>query len=168
MECKMNIKELIKLSLMEDLGTGDITTESLELVKTITQATIIAKEDGVIAGLNVFTEVFNQVDPEIKITFYKRDGDKVANKEPIAKLEGNPATLLKGERVALNFLQRMSGIATKTAEMVEQLAGTKAKLLDTRKTTPMLRQLEKYAVRMGGGFNHRFGLYDMIMLKENH
>lgn len=164
----MDIKELIKLSLMEDLGTGDITTESLELVKTITQATIIAKEDGVIAGLNVFTEVFNQVDSEIKITFYKRDGDKVTNKEPIAKLEGNPATLLKGERVALNFLQRLSGIATKTAEMVEQLTGTQAKLLDTRKTTPMLRQLEKYAVRMGGGFNHRFGLYDMIMLKENH
>ena len=106
----MDIKEIIKLSLMEDLGTGDITTESLELVKTITQATIIAKEDGVIAGLSIFAEVFKQVDPEIKITFYKRDGDKVVNKEPIAKLEGNPATLLKGERVALNFIQRLSGI----------------------------------------------------------
>ena len=131
----MDIKEIIKLSLMEDLGTGDITTESLELVKTITQATIIAKEDGVIAGLSIFAEVFKQVDPEIKITFYKRDGDKVVNKEPIAKLEGNPATLLKGERVALNFIQRLSGIASQTAKMVEQLAGTEAKLLDTRKTT---------------------------------
>lgn len=168
MEWCMDIKEIIKLSLMEDLGTGDITTESLELVKTITQATIIAKEDGVIAGLSIFAEVFKQVDPEIKITFYKRDGDKVVNKEPIAKLEGNPATLLKGERVALNFIQRLSGIASQTAKMVEQLAGTEAKLLDTRKTTPLLRQLEKYAVKVGGGFNHRFGLYDMIMLKENH
>lgn len=165
---KMDMKELIKLSLLEDIGSGDITTESLELVKTIIQATMIAKEDGVIAGLNLFKEVFKQVDSEVKITFYKRDGDKVVNKEPIAKLEGNPVSLLKGERVALNFIQRMSGIATQTAKMVEQLAGTEARLLDTRKTTPMLRQLEKYAVKVGGGFNHRFGLYDMIMLKENH
>jgi len=165
---KMDVTELIKQSLREDIGSGDITTDSLELVKTITQATIIAKEEGVIAGLNVFYEVFKQVDSDIKITFYKRDGDKVINKEPIAKLEGNPVSLLKGERVALNFIQRMSGIATQTSRMVEQLAGTDAKLLDTRKTTPMLRQLEKYAVKVGGGFNHRFGLYDMIMLKENH
>jgi nicotinate-nucleotide pyrophosphorylase (carboxylating) len=164
----MDIKEIVKESLREDIGSGDITTESLELVKTITQATMIAKEDGVIAGLNIMHEVFQQVDPEIKITLYKRDGDKVGNKEPIAKLEGNPASLLKGERVALNFLQRMSGIATQTAKMVEQLSETDAKLLDTRKTTPMLRQLEKYSVKTGGGFNHRFGLYDMIMLKENH
>lgn len=164
----MDIKELIKQSLLEDIGSGDITTESLDLVKTITQASMIAKEDGVIAGLNIFYEVFNQIDPDIKITFYKKDGDKVTNKEPIAKLEGNPASLLKGERVALNFIQRMSGIASQTAKMVEKLSGTNAKLLDTRKTTPMLRQLEKYAVKVGGGFNHRFGLYDMIMLKENH
>lgn len=164
----MDIKEIIKQSLMEDIGSGDITTESLELVKTITQATMIAKEEGVIAGLNIFYEVYKQVDPEIKITLYKRDGDKVINKEPIAKLEGNPASLLKGERVALNFLQRMSGIASQTSKMVEQIAGTDARLLDTRKTTPLLRQLEKYSVKIGGGFNHRFGLYDMIMLKENH
>lgn len=164
----MDVNELIKQSLSEDIGSGDITTDSLELVKTITQATIIAKEDGVIAGLNVFNEVFRQVDPDISITFYKKDGDKVTNKELIAKLEGNPASLLKGERVALNFIQRMSGIASHTAKMVEQIAHTQAKLLDTRKTTPMLRQLEKYAVKAGGGFNHRFGLYDMIMLKENH
>ncbi|MBI9031082.1 carboxylating nicotinate-nucleotide diphosphorylase [bacterium] len=164
----MDVKDLIKQSLSEDIGSGDITTDSLELVKTITQASVIAKEDGVIAGLNVFYEVFKQVDPEIKITLYKRDGDKVENKEPIAKLEGNPVSLLKGERVALNFIQRMSGIASQTAKMVEQLAGTEARLLDTRKTTPMLRQLEKYAVKVGGGLNHRFGLYDMIMLKENH
>ncbi len=168
MGCIMDIKEIIKQSLMEDIGSGDITTESLELVKTITQATMIAKEEGVIAGLNIFYEVYKQVDPEIKITLYKRDGDKVINKEPIAKLEGNPASLLKGERVALNFLQRMSGIASQTSKMVEQIAGTDARLLDTRKTTPLLRQLEKYSVKIGGGFNHRFGLYDMIMLKENH
>ena len=168
MGCIMDIKEIIKQSLMEDIGSGDITTESLELVKTITQATMIAKEEGVIAGLNIFYEVYKQVDPEMKITLYKRDGDKVINKEPIAKLEGNPASLLKGERVALNFLQRMSGIASQTSKMVEQIAGTDARLLDTRKTTPLLRQLEKYSVKIGGGFNHRFGLYDMIMLKENH
>lgn len=164
----MDIKELVKQSLIEDIGSGDITTDSLELVKTITQATIIAKENGVIAGLHIFYEVFKQIDSEVKITLYKRDGDKVTDKEPIAKLEGDPVSLLKGERVALNFIQRMSGIASHTAKMVEQLAGTDAKLLDTRKTTPLLRQLEKYAVKVGGGFNHRFGLYDMIMLKENH
>ncbi len=168
MGCEMNVKDLIKQSLMEDIGSGDITTDSLELVKTITQATIIAKEDGVIAGLNIFSEVFKQVDPEINITLYKRDGDKVVNKEEVAKLVGNPVSLLKGERVALNFIQRMSGIASHTARMVEEIAGTEAKLLDTRKTTPMLRYLEKYSVKVGGGFNHRFGLYDMIMLKENH
>lgn len=164
----MDIKELVKQSLLEDIGSGDITTDSLELVKTITQATIVAKEDGVIAGLNIFAEVFKQVDPDINITLYKRDGDKVHNKEEIAKLQGNPMSLLKGERVALNFIQRMSGIASLTAKMVEQIAGTHAKLLDTRKTTPMLRCLEKYSVKVAGGYNHRFGLYDMIMLKENH
>ncbi len=164
----MDIKELIKQSLIEDIGSGDITTDSLELVKTIAQATIVAKEDGVIAGLNVFSEVFKQVDPEINITLYKRDGDKVSNKEEIAKLQGNPSSILKGERVALNFIQRMSGIASQTAKMVEQIKDTEAKLLDTRKTTPMLRFLEKYSVKVGGGYNHRFGLYDMIMLKENH
>ncbi len=164
----MDIKELVKQSLLEDIGSGDITTDSLELVKTITQATIVAKEDGVIAGLNIFAEVFKQVDPDINITLYKRDGDKVHNKEEIAKLQGNPMSLLKGERVALNFIQRMSGIASLTAKMVEQIAGTHAKLLDTRKTTPMLRSLEKYSVKVAGGYNHRFGLYDMIMLKENH
>ncbi len=118
--------------------------------------------------MNIFSEVFKQVDPEINITLYKRDGDKVVNKEEVAKLVGNPVSLLKGERVALNFIQRMSGIASHTARMVEEIAGTEAKLLDTRKTTPMLRYLEKYSVKVGGGFNHRFGLYDMIMLKENH
>ena len=165
---RMDIKELVRQSLIEDIGSGDITTDSLDLVKTITEATIIAKEDGVIAGLNVFSEVFKQIDSEVKITLYKRDGDKVIDKEPIAKLEGDPVSLLKGERVALNFIQRMSGIASHTAKMVEQLIDTDAKLLDTRKTTPLLRQLEKYSVKVGGGFNHRFGLYDMIMLKENH
>ena len=164
----MNLKDLVKLSLAEDIGTGDITTDSLDLARTITDAVIIAKEDGVIAGLHVFSEVFKQVDPDVNITFYKKDGDFVNNKEEIAKIEGDPASILKSERVALNFIQRMSGIATKSREMTEAIEGTEAKLLDTRKTTPLLRQLEKYAVKTGGGFNHRFGLYDMIMLKENH
>jgi nicotinate-nucleotide pyrophosphorylase (carboxylating) len=164
----MDLKELVRLSLAEDIGTGDITTDSLGLARTITDAVIIAKEEGIIAGLDVFSEVFRQVDPTVMITYYKKDGDKVLDREEIAKIEGNPASILKAERVALNFIQRMSGIATKSNEMAQAIAGTSAKLLDTRKTTPMLRQLEKYAVKIGGGFNHRFGLYDMVMLKENH
>jgi len=164
----MELKELVRLSLEEDLGTGDITTGLLDLPKTLVDAVVVAKESGVIAGLNVFEEVFKQVDPDIKITFYNKDGDLVQKKDIILKIEGNPSAILKAERVALNFIQRMSGIASKTAEMVNEISETDAKLLDTRKTTPLLRQLEKYSVKVGGGFNHRFGLYDMIMLKENH
>ncbi len=164
----MDLKEIVRLSLAEDIGTGDISTEYLDLARRITSAVIVAKEDGVIAGLDVFAEVFYQVDPSVKITFYKKDGDFVANKEEIAIIEGDPSSILKSERVALNFIQRMSGIATKTREMVNAIKGTGAKLLDTRKTTPLLRQLEKYAVKTGGAYNHRFGLYDMIMMKENH
>ncbi len=164
----MNNKILIDKCLAEDIGHADITTDYLGLLETSTTAFLIAKENGIIAGLDVAIEVFLAVDEKIKIIAYKKDGDAVSNKEEIAKIQGNAASILKAERVALNFMQRLSGIATLTRAMVDEIKGTSAKLLDTRKTTPGLRKLEKMAVRMGGGYNHRFGLYDMIMLKENH
>lgn len=164
----MTIEQLITLSLEEDLGNGDITTESLELERRQSQAFLIAKAPGVLAGIDVFYQTFRQVDPSISIVFYKKDGDRVQPKDEIARLEGNPASMLKAERVALNFLQRLSGVASYTRLLVDAIGENRARLLDTRKTTPMLRQLEKYAVRVGGGFNHRIGLYDMILLKENH
>jgi nicotinate-nucleotide pyrophosphorylase (carboxylating) len=164
----MQLEQLISLALDEDIQTGDITTEYLELNRGTIEAFLVAKAEGVLAGLPVLVKTFHMVDANTTIVLYKKDGDKVKRGDEIARIEGNAASVLRGERVALNFLQRLSGIATMTRSMVDEIAGTKAKVLDTRKTTPLLRSLEKYAVRMGGGFNHRFGLYDMIMLKENH
>lgn len=164
----MKIAEIISLALAEDIGTGDITTTYLDLDATHSSAYMIAKADGIIAGSDIARKVFKTVDPELKITLYRKDGDRVQSKDEIMKIEGKASSILQGERVALNFIQRMSGIATKTNELVDLIQGSNARLLDTRKTTPLLRELEKYAVRIGGGFNHRFGLYDMILLKENH
>jgi len=164
----MQLDRLISLALDEDIHTGDISTEYLELTRGNMEAFMIAKADGVIAGLPVMVKVFHAVDPHTTVVLYKKDGDKVKRGDDIARIEGNAGSILRAERVALNFLQRLSGIATLTKTMVDAIEGTNAKVLDTRKTTPLLRSLEKYAVRMGGGFNHRFGLYDMIMLKENH
>lgn len=164
----MIIAEIIKQALAEDIGTGDITTTYLDLEATHSTAYMIAKADGIIAGSDIARRVFKTVDPELKITLYRKDGDSVKAKDEIMKIEGKATSILQAERVALNFIQRMSGIATKTHDLVSLIAGSNAKLLDTRKTTPLLRELEKYAVRIGGGFNHRFGLYDMILLKENH
>ncbi|MCF7911134.1 MAG: carboxylating nicotinate-nucleotide diphosphorylase [Candidatus Cloacimonetes bacterium] len=164
----MNISELIRLSLEEDIFQGDITTESLKLGNKEISAKLVAKAEGVLAGLDVFCETFYQVDDQVRIDRYKEDSEKLQKGDVICRIYGASASLLKAERVALNFLQRMSGIATLTAELVAKIGDERAKLLDTRKTTPLLRQLEKYAVRAGGGFNHRFGLYDMLMLKENH
>jgi len=164
----MNWSEIIRLALQEDLGTGDITTDYLDLEPIPEKAFMIAKAPGVLAGLEIVKEVFLTIDKNLKITMYKRDGDTVKRGDEILRLEGNPASILKGERTALNFLQRLSGIATMTKAMVDKLEGTSAKLLDTRKTTPLLRSMEKYAVRVGGGYNHRFGLYDMILIKDNH
>jgi nicotinate-nucleotide pyrophosphorylase (carboxylating) len=164
----MEINELIRQSLAEDVGTGDISTEFLDLAPDSVEAFMIAKADGVVAGAEIARKVFQQVDPSLKITLYRKDGDPVRNGDEIMRVEGRPAGILTAERTALNFIQRLSGIATLTRNMVLQLEGTNARLLDTRKTTPLLRRLEKYAVRVGGGFNHRFGLYDMVMLKENH
>ncbi len=164
----MFIDELIRRGLEEDIGTGDITTRYLDLEPQVSVAYIISKAEGVLAGVDVARLVFRMVDSELKTTLYSKDGDKVKPQEEIIRLEGRPASILQGERTALNFMQRLSGIATKTAEFVSLIEGTGVKLLDTRKTTPLLRSLEKYAVRIGGGYNHRFGLFDMVLIKENH
>ena len=164
----MQIDEIIRMSLDEDLRSGDITTTYLDLDPIPATAFMIAKANGVVAGVEIAKSVFKMVDSDIKITIYRKDGDPVRPGDEIMRIEGKPASILQAERTALNFLQRLSGVATKTKTLVSMIEGTSVKLLDTRKTTPLLRQLEKYAVRVGGGFNHRFGLYDMIMLKENH
>jgi len=162
------IDEIIRKSLEEDLGPGDITTRYLDLEPMTASAYMIAKADGVLAGIDIAKAVFNAVDKDLKITLYRKDGDLVHAKDEILRVEGRPASILQAERTALNFLQRLSGIASQTRRMVDLISSTKARLLDTRKTTPLLRELEKYAVRVGGALNHRFGLFDMIMLKENH
>lgn len=164
----VHLDEIIRKSLEEDLGSGDITTRYLDLEPMLSTAYMIAKAEGILAGIDVAVQVFKAVDPELKITLYRKDGDKVMPQDEILRVEGRPASILQAERTALNFLQRMSGVATVTRRMVEKISGTKARLLDTRKTTPLLRDLEKYSVRVGGGYNHRHGLFDMIMLKENH
>lgn len=164
----MTIKEIIRLSLEEDIQYGDISSTSLNLGDRKSRAHVISKESGVLAGLEIFGATFKEIDETIEITLKKLDGEKVIKGDEIAELTGKALSLLQGERVALNFLQRMSGIATLTSQYVAALGDNPARLLDTRKTTPLLRQLEKYAVRVGGGYNHRFGLFDMVMLKENH
>ncbi|MCK9330718.1 MAG: carboxylating nicotinate-nucleotide diphosphorylase [Candidatus Cloacimonetes bacterium] len=164
----MKVKEIIELALQEDIGTGDITTDYLELPKKNKSAYLIAKQAGVLCGLQIAFDAFKIVDESVKCIAYRKDGDMLKIGETFAKVEGYSSSILKGERVALNFLQRLSGIATLTKSFVDNISPFPAKLLDTRKTTPLLRQLEKYAVKTGGAYNHRFGLYDMIMIKENH
>ena len=164
----MSLEELIRKSLEEDLGSGAITTRYLDLEPTTETAYMVAKAEGIIAGAEIAKLVFKTLDPDLKVTLYRKDKDRVFPKDEIMRIEGNPTRILQAERTALNFLQRLSGIATVTNRMVQALEDSKTRLLDTRKTTPLLRSLEKYAVRVGGGFNHRHGLYDMIMLKENH
>jgi nicotinate-nucleotide pyrophosphorylase (carboxylating) len=164
----MTWSEIIRLALEEDLGSGDITTRYLGLEAAPETAFMIAKAGGILCGVDIAREVFLTVDKALKITLYQKDGDRVTKGAEIMRIEGNPASILQGERTALNFIQRLSGIASLTKAMVSELEGTTVRLLDTRKTTPLLRSMEKYAVRTGGGYNHRFGLYDMVLLKENH
>jgi nicotinate-nucleotide pyrophosphorylase (carboxylating) len=164
----MSIDQLIELSLQEDIGSGDITSEFLHLDNVKSTAFIVAKENGVLAGLNVAIKVFRYLDSNISYVIYKKDGDYINKGEDIIKISGVTKAILSGERVALNFLQHLSGVAAITRKMVDMVSPYGVKLLDTRKTTPLLRELEKYAVRLGGGYNHRFGLYDFVMLKENH
>ncbi|NQT29480.1 MAG: carboxylating nicotinate-nucleotide diphosphorylase, partial [Candidatus Saganbacteria bacterium] len=162
------IKFIIKIALREDVGEGDITTKALVDKGAKARGEIVAKEAGVVAGLLVAKEVFAQVDRRIKFAPKVKDGAKVKKGKVIATVSGPARGILTGERVALNFLQRMSGIATLTREFVKRAQGAKPQILDTRKTTPGLRALEKYAVKMGGGANHRMGLYDAILIKDNH
>lgn len=158
---------LIK-ALEEDIGPLDITTSTLVSEKIEAKGLIIAKEDLVLAGLKVASECFRILDPDIKFRERFKDGESVEKGKIIAEIAGKAQAILMAERVALNFLQRLSGVATLTSKYIERVRGLKVKIVDTRKTTPGLRALEKYAVRMGGGFNHRFGLYDAVLIKDNH
>lgn len=162
------LDEFLKRALEEDIGHGDITTLSTVAVDRYTEGKFIAKEDGVICGLPVLVRLFEILDPAIKIDCKVDEGDVLKKGDVIADIKGHARSILTGERVALNLLQRMSGIATRTHEAVEEIKGTSAVIADTRKTTPGLRMLEKYAVRMGGGSNHRFNLADGILIKDNH
>lgn len=161
------VDNIIKNALLEDIPNEDISTNCVVDEKSMSTVELLCKEDGIIAGLNVFKRVF-EILGDVEVELYKKDGDKVFIKEKIGFLKGNTRKILMGERVALNLLQRMSGIATLTNKYVQEIKHTKAKLLDTRKTTPNLRILEKYSVKVGGGCNHRFNLSDGVMLKDNH
>lgn len=164
---KEKIKKYIVLALEEDVSSEDITTNSVIDSKSEGQADLICKESGILAGIEVFEEVFNVLGG-VKVDKYYKDGDKIKKGDVIAKVEGNTRSILVGERTALNYLQRMSGIATLTNLMVKELEGSKTKLLDTRKTTPNMRIFEKYSVKVGGGCNHRYNLSDGILIKDNH
>jgi nicotinate-nucleotide pyrophosphorylase (carboxylating) len=164
----LELEDLIKRALAEDIGHGDITTNNLILADEKSKGTFYAKADGVIAGLDIAKEVFSYLQADIKYHTVKKDGDTVVKGEVIATVAGNTRSLLTGERLALNFIQRLSGIATKTRNMVDIIKDEKAVIVDTRKTTPGLRVLDKYAVKVGGANNHRFGLYDGVMIKDNH
>ncbi|ELC8351200.1 carboxylating nicotinate-nucleotide diphosphorylase [Clostridium perfringens] len=161
------VEENVKRALNEDLQYGDITTESVVLNHKIAKVDIIAKEKGVIAGTEVFKMVF-KILGDVEVDFSVNDGEEVEKGKHFGQVSGDAKKILMGERVALNYMQRMCGIATLTREFVERLEGTKVKLLDTRKTTPNMRIFEKYAVKVGGGTNHRFGLNDGVMIKDNH
>lgn len=165
---KLNADELIMMALREDITSEDITTNSVMKEARMGQVELICKQDGIIAGLSVFERVFTLLDDSVSITFHVKDGDEVKNGELMAVIKGDIRVLLSGERTALNYLQRMSGIATYTHSIAKLLEGSKTKLLDTRKTTPNMRLFEKYAVRIGGGYNHRYNLSDGILLKDNH
>jgi nicotinate-nucleotide pyrophosphorylase (carboxylating) len=160
--------ELIEAALKEDMPQGDITSESIIPADSESEAIILAKEEGVLAGIDVAKRVFNKIDPSVVFEKKVNDGQKFKEGLTLATIQGRSVSILKGERTALNFLQRMSGIATTTHKFVQELLGTKTKILDTRKTTPGLRNLEKYAVKMGGGLNHRFNLSEMVLIKDNH
>jgi len=160
--------DTIRRALIKDLGTGDITSECFIPADHRSSARIIAKEHGVLAGTEVAGQVFRQVDPAIETAVLKQDGDVIAPGDVILTAAGPTRALLSAERTALNFLQRLSGIATLTRRFVDTVAGTNAVILDTRKTTPGLREFERIAVRAGGGVNHRFGLFDRVLAKDNH
>jgi len=161
-------EKTIQVALEEDLGQGDVTTLAIIDSQQQGEAVIYTHADGVLAGIDIVQAVFRQIDPQIEFTTLKSDGETIKKADQLATLKGRVQSLLMGERVALNFLQRLCGIATKTRRMADLIKGTGVILLDTRKTTPGLRSMEKYAVKVGGGCNHRFNLSDGILIKDNH
>ena len=165
---KLNADDLILMALKEDITSEDISTNAVMPEKKKGTVELLCKQDGVIAGLDVFARVFTLLDDETETEFFVKDGDSVKKGQLLGHVTGDIRVLLSGERTALNFLQRMSGIATYTRQIADMLEGSHTKLLDTRKTTPNMRIFEKYAVRMGGGYNHRYNLSDGVLLKDNH
>ena len=165
---KLQADHLILEALKEDISSEDVTTNSVMKEAVAGEVDLICKQDGIIAGLEVFERVFTLLDPDTKVELYYKDGEEVKNGQLMGKVKGDIRVLLSGERVALNYLQRMSGIATYTNSVAKLLERSKIKLLDTRKTTPNMRIFEKYAVRAGGGYNHRYNLSDGVLLKDNH
>lgn len=165
---KLHVDELIMMALREDISGEDVSTNSVMREKAEGSVELICKQDGIVAGLGVFKRVFELLDENVQIDFKCKDGDKVTKGQLMAVIKGDIRALLSGERVALNYLQRMSGIATYTGEVASLLKGSRTKLLDTRKTTPNNRIFEKYAVTVGGGYNHRYNLSDGVLLKDNH
>lgn len=165
---QFEVERIIRTALLEDIGLGDVTTEVTVAAGSVSRAELVAKEDFTLAGIDVASEVFQTLDTGVKFEKIYADGQLVNKGSVIAWLKGRSSVLLSGERVALNLLQRMSGIASLTARYVAEIEGTRATIVDTRKTVPGLRALDKYAVRMGGGRNHRIGLFDGVLIKENH
>jgi nicotinate-nucleotide pyrophosphorylase (carboxylating) len=162
------LSEVVRLAIAEDVGTGDITTQLTVPEDARLRGAFVAREEGIVAGLGVVDEVYRQIDGRVAVAFPVTDGAAIEPGMILCEVRGPAQAILTGERVALNFLQRLSGIATKTARFVALVEGTKTRIVDTRKTTPGMRALEKYAVRVGGGGNHRSGLYDAILIKDNH
>ena len=165
---KLHADKLIRMALEEDISSEDVTTCAVIESDRRAKADLLCKQDGVIAGLSVFERVFQILDPEAEVEFHCQDGDAVTKGQLLAVVSGNAHAILSGERTALNYLQRMSGIATYTKQTVSLLEGSSIRLLDTRKTTPNMRIFEKYAVKVGGGYNHRYNLSDGVLLKDNH
>jgi len=162
------IHEFIKRALAEDIGEGDHSSLGAIPSSRISKARLLIKDDGIIAGLEIAEKIFHEINPSLVVTFYKHDGEKVKKGEVAFVVEGPAQSILSAERLVLNCMQRMSGIATYTHQLCQLIDGTGARLMDTRKTTPNFRLMEKWAVAIGGGKNHRFALYDMVMLKDNH
>ncbi len=161
------LSDIVRLALQEDIGSGDLTA-GLIPADTVANATVISRQEAVIAGIPWFNEVFKQIDPSVQITWQVDEGSQVVADQVLCQLQGTARSLLTGERSALNFLQLLSATATQTRRYADAVAGTNAKILDTRKTIPCLRTAQKYAVRCGGGTNHRIGLFDAFLIKENH
>ncbi|MFW6124043.1 MAG: carboxylating nicotinate-nucleotide diphosphorylase [Acidobacteriota bacterium] len=164
----LDIDEIIEAALKEDMPNGDITSESIIDPESVSEAHMVAREKGILAGIDIAENVFKKIDPTVEFEKIIKDGHEFDKNQRLAQVNGGAVSILKGERLALNFIQRLSGIATLTNKYTHAIKGTKTKILDTRKTTPCMRMLEKYAVRMGGGVNHRLNLSEMILIKDNH